>query len=95
MPTADEPVRALRRLLRTDPGFAGEPRRLGRGLLDLLPHDERAVRLLTLAAEAGVPALVGDGPPADARRALIDGAGLHPEAAGWVVDVGARRRRNR
>jgi hypothetical protein len=87
VPTADEPVRALRRLLRTDPGFAGEPRRLGRALLDLLPHDDRAVRLLTLAAECGVPALAGDGRLADARRALIDGAGLHAEAAGWAVDV--------
>ncbi|MCU7727004.1 hypothetical protein ODJ79_25025 [Actinoplanes sp. KI2] len=87
MPSADEPIRALRRLLRLDPAVAGEPRRLGRGLLDLLPHDDRAVRLLTVAAELGVPAMVGDGQLADARRVLADRAGLHPEAAAWVVDV--------
>ena len=87
VPSLDEPVRALRRLLRTDPGFPGEPRRLGRGLLDLLPQDDRAVRLLTVSAEIGVPGLVGDGRLGDARRALIDRAGLDPEAAGWVVDV--------
>jgi hypothetical protein len=87
VPSVDEPVRALRRLLRADPGFPGDPRRFGRGLLDLLPADDRAVRLLTVAAEIGVPALVGDGRLADARRALIDRAGLHPEAASWVVDV--------
>ncbi|SNY65275.1 hypothetical protein [Paractinoplanes atraurantiacus] len=87
MPRFDEPTRALRRLLRADPELAGEPRRLGRGLLDLLPHDDRAVRLLALGAELGVPALVAQGRPADARRALIDRAGLHPEAAGWVVET--------
>jgi hypothetical protein len=87
VPSVDEPVQALRRLLRTDPGFADEPRRLARGLLDLLPYDDRAVRLLALGAELGVPALIGDGQLADARRALMDRAGLHPDAAGWVVEA--------
>ncbi|MEW2593933.1 hypothetical protein AB0893_26310 [Micromonospora aurantiaca] len=85
--SVDEPGRALRRLLHTDPAFAAEPRRLSRGLLDLLPHDDRAVRLLTVGAELGVPNLLARGEPHAARRVLSEQAGLRPDIADWVVAV--------
>ncbi|MGX6603194.1 hypothetical protein ACWKSP_13790 [Micromonosporaceae bacterium Da 78-11] len=81
----DGPGRALRRLLDADRAFADEPRRLGRALLDLLPYDDRAVRLLVLGAELGVPTLLKNGEPAAARQALTDRAGLQPDVADWIV----------
>lgn len=87
MLSVDEPGRALRRLLQTDSTFAAEPRRLSRGLLDLLPHDDRAVRLLAVGAELGVPNLLAHGEPDAARRVLSEQAGLRPDIADWVVAV--------
>ena len=82
------PGEALRRLLAADRTFADEPRRLRRGLLDLLPPDTdlSTVALLCTGAEAGVPALVAGGDPARALRRLGE-AGLRPEIAEWVVAV--------
>ncbi|MEU7866500.1 hypothetical protein [Dactylosporangium sp. NPDC049140] len=83
----DRPSRAIRRLLHVDRTFADEPRRLRRGLTDLLPDEDEAVRLLAAGAEAGVPALLKFGAAAQARQALVDGAGLRPGDADWVVAV--------
>lgn len=87
MPDTEAARAALRRLLHADRTFADEPCRLRRALLDLLPEDDLAVRLLTVGAEVGIPALLKGGETHPARQALIDDAGLRPEMADWIVAV--------
>jgi hypothetical protein len=78
---------ALRTILEYDAGFATDPDRLERAMGDLLPHDERAGRLVAAAAAVGVPGLLAAGHAVEARQALYDRAGLRPDLAEWAVDV--------
>jgi hypothetical protein len=89
MAEIDDPARAVALLLQVDPTFVDEPARLRRGLLDLLPDNDRAVHLITVGAETGVPALISAGDPTSARQRLIDAAGLRDDVADWVVAVWA------
>jgi hypothetical protein len=76
-----ETAAALAELLRTDPSYAGDPERLSRALLDLLPYQPRTVRLLALGAALGVPT---SSPTAALDRLLSDG-GLQPDVAAWIL----------
>jgi hypothetical protein len=82
VPTA---ATALGAALRHDPLLAVEPDRLGRALTDLLPYDEGTVRLLTSAAEAGVPELVRSGRRPEAHDRLTEHLGLRADVADQVV----------
>jgi len=87
VPEAVEPARAVAELLSVDPTFADEPARLRRGLRDLLPDDDRAVHLLAVAAEVGVPPLLAAGQRDGAHQRLVQHAGLRPEIADWVLNA--------
>jgi hypothetical protein len=82
-----ETTAALSAALAYDPALPDEPERLGRALTDLLPFDERAVRLLTVAATAGVPALLTAGLTGEAKNRLIDQFGLRADVAAEMVDT--------
>ncbi|GAA1740282.1 hypothetical protein [Luedemannella helvata] len=72
---------ALAEVLRIDPSFVHDPERLTRALLDLLPYQPRAVRLLAHGAALGVPTVSRE----TARDRLVSEGGMRPEVADWVV----------
>jgi hypothetical protein len=81
----DALTRALARLVDLDARFATSPGRLARALADLAPNDDRGGRLVVTASELGIPTLLRDGNPSEARGRLTDTAGMREDVADQVI----------
>lgn len=82
---ADAAAMALRSALVYDKDLAWDWQRLRRALLDIVPHDDAAARVLSFGAECGIADQLVAGRVDEALHGLEEACGMRPDTALWVL----------